>query len=66
MHAQAVDEAVNDVTPNNDDAVPSEHVVHAPQLTGQSVPALASASEHEVANSLRPQEDVQSTADVEA
>ena len=60
-------EAVNDVTPSIDEAVPSGHVVHAPQLTGQSVmPVFASASEHEGANSLRPQEDVQPMVDAEA
>ena len=56
-------EAVNDVTPSIDEAVPSGHVVHSPQLTGQVVPALAAASEHDAANSLRPQEDVQSMVD---
>ena len=60
-------EAVNDVTPSIDEAVPSGHVVHSPQLTGQTVPPDAAASEHEAANSLRPQEwDVQSMEDAEA
>ena len=59
-------EADNDVTPRVDEAVPSGHVVHSPQLTGQVVPADAAASEHEAANSLRPQEDVQSMVDASA
>ena len=59
-------EAVNDVMPSIDEAVPSGHVVHSPQLTGQVVPADAAASEHEIANSLRPQEDVQSTVEANA
>ena len=61
-------EAVNDVTPSIDEAVPSGHVVHSPQLTGQAVmPADPAASEHDAANSLRPQEwDVQSMVDAVA
>ena len=67
MHAHSDGaDAVNDVTPSIDDAAPSGHVVHAPQLTGHTVPADASASEHDGANSLAPQLEVQVTAETEA
>ena len=60
-------EVVNDVTPCIDEAVPSGHVVHDPQLIGQVVPADTAASEHDGANSLRPQEwDVQTMVDAKA
>ena len=56
----SVDEAVNDVTPSNGDSKPAGHVVHAPQLIGQAgLPGLERASEHDLANSLTPQLEVQ-------
>ena len=59
MPRHSVDEAVNDVTLCNGDWVPSGHVVHAPQLTGQAgLPGLPAASEHDGANSLMPQLEV--------
>ena len=56
----SVDEVVNDVTPSNGDSEPAGHVVHAPQSIGQAgVPGLTAASEHDGANSLMPQLEVQ-------
>ena len=59
-HSDGAD-AVNEVTPGCDDAVPWGHCVQAPQWIGQTVPTLASASEQEAANSLGPQLEVQTT-----
>ena len=66
LHAQDVDVVVNEVTLTADEAVPWGHCVQAPQLTWQTVPALASASLQEAANSLVPQVEVQARSVLDA
>ena len=46
-HSDGAD-ALNEVTPTSDDAVPWGHCVQAPQLIGQTVSSLTPASEQEV------------------